>query len=166
MVPDNHAKEFLHRAYVLAVATQAGYTCQFESDDYGADARISEIRHLPNGKFVRTGCHFSVQMKASHLYHQSASSVTYALEADAHNRLYEHRDGPIVLVLFCVPASSPDRFDQNETRLQLQHGCYWYPRPTTLTANTSSITIAIPRSQLFTPESCQTLMELARTRQL
>lgn len=161
-LPDSHVKEYLHRAYVSAVVAQAGYTCEFSTADYGVDACISRVRELPGGKFTKDGVHLNVQLKATQNYRQNALEIRYDLDADAHNRLVHHDSGAIVLLLFCMPPMPSDHFDLTEHHLELRHCCYWHPRPTSLTSNTSSVTITIPRSRLFTPDACRELMDQVR----
>ena len=60
MLPDSHVKEFLHQAYVSAVAAQAGFCCHLSTSDYGVDGRITEVQRLETGKFQDTGVQFSV----------------------------------------------------------------------------------------------------------
>lgn len=159
MIPDSHIKEYLHRAYVQAVAAQAGYGCEFRGPDYGADAVISEVEHLPNGKRVATGYEFNLQMKASQVFIQREDATDYDLDAEAHNRLVRFVGNAIVLIVFCISPDVQARLTVTEDYLQLQHCCYWYPRPTEETTNRRSTRIAIPRNQLFTPEACTSLME-------
>ncbi len=144
----------------------AGYTCTFVTDDYGVDARISEVQSFPAGNFIETGVHFNVQMKASHDYRHRGASTLYDPDVDAHNRLVAHTGGAIILVLFCIPQNPGDRLDLTEEYLKLHRCCYWYPRPDTLTTNKRSVTITIPRSSLFTPDACKALMDRARKRRL
>ena len=162
MIPDSHAKSFLSKSYVNAIATQAGYGCQFTEPDYGIDAAISEVQVIPSGKCVSTGVHFNVQMKATHNFTRNNNAVIYALDADAYNRLILHACGLIVLVLFCLPENHDDRILLTENGLELRNCCYWYHAVGDLTNHSSSITIHIPRFQIFNPENCQNLMNLVK----
>lgn len=165
-IPDNSLKEYLHCAYVQAVAAQAGYTCEFSTHDFGVDARISEVRHYENGRYRANGMHFNVQMKATQNYNQNGRSTKYELDAEAHDRLVAHDEGSIVLIVFCVPKVATDRFLVNEDGLTIYRCCYWYPRPDTMTPNKRSVTIDLPRANLFDPNACRSLMERARKRDL
>src|SRR4051812_27102136 len=95
-VPDKSLKENLHRAYVQAVAAQAGYQCEFPKDDWGVDARISEVRHYEDGRYQANGHHFNVQLKATQNYSQNEEVTKYKLNAKAHNSLVRHDQAPIV----------------------------------------------------------------------
>jgi hypothetical protein len=162
MIPDNHVKSFLSKSYVNAVATQAGFGCQFKEPDYGIDAEISEVQFFNNGKYISTGYHFNVQMKATHNFTRNMNEVVYSLDAEAYNRLVYHKGGLIVLVLFCLPENPNDRILLTEDCLELRNCCYWYKAPEEETNNSSSLTIHIPRGQIFTPASCQNLMNLVK----
>ena len=163
MIPDNHAKSFLSKSYVNAVATHAGYGCQFQEIDYGIDAEISEVQCTKTGKFVSTGFHFNVQMKATHNFTKNNNEVIYSLDADAYNRMIIHEGGLIVLVLFCLPENPNDRILLTEDCLEIRNCCYWYRLDGDLTNNSSSKTIRIPRTQIFNPETCKNLMSSVRT---
>lgn len=164
MIPDSHAKSFLSKSYVNAVATQAGYSCQFIDPDYGEDARISEVQRTRDGKYLSSGYQFFVQIKASCDYTKSDNAISYAIEADAYNKLVRYEGGLIVLVLFCVAANPPDRLVLTEDYLQLRHCCYWYKAGAEPTDNTKSKTIHIDRAQVFDPQACQTLMNIVKDR--
>ncbi len=160
MIPDSHAKSFLSKSYVNAVATQAGYTCQFTEPDYGVDAHISEVQVLSNGKFVNSGFDFDIQIKASHNYKKTDTEVVYSLGGDAYERLINFKGGFIVLVLFCVPENASERMTLNENSLELRNCCYWYR----ITEDDKK-TLHIPRSQVFDPTACQSLMDCAIKRE-
>ena len=162
MIPDDHAKSFLSKSYVNAVATQAGYGCQFKEPDYGIDAEISEIQFIRKGKYVSTGVHFNVQMKATHDFEKNEDEIIYALDSDAYNRLIAHTGGLIILVLFCLPKNPLERVFLSENCLELRNCCYWYHLTGSFTENTSSKTIYIPRTHIFNPISCQNMMDLVR----
>lgn len=159
MLPDSHAKSFLSKSYVNAIATQAGYGCQFTEPDYGIDAMVSEVRLLENGKFVNSGYHYNVQIKASYDYDKHENEIIYALKPEAYERLLVHEGGLIVLVLFCLPKSPSDRITLNEDHLELRNCCYWYR-----VTNQDRPTLHIPRSQLFDPKACTDLMSCAKKR--
>jgi hypothetical protein len=166
MLPDEHVKEHLHRAYVQAVAAQAGFTCDFPQADYGVDARISQVRKMPRGRYRASGTHFNVQMKASHQFTRRANDTGYSLEAEAYNSLVDHDDSPIILLVFCTPRLAVDRLDLGLDFLALQHCCLWFPRPTIPTLNSSSVNLSLPHTQLFTVDECRRVMDLAKARKL
>lgn len=163
MIPDNHAKSFLSKSYVNAIATQAGFGCQFTEPDYGIDAKISEIQFYSDHKYSETGYHFNIQIKASHAFSKKNGSIIYDLEADAYNRLVRHKGGLIVLVLFCLPKIPDDRIYLTENCLELRNCCYWYYISGEETGNKSSITLNIPRNQVFDPVACTIMMNSVKT---
>lgn len=163
MLPDNHAKAYLSESYVNAVATQAGFTCEFAQKDYGVDARVSDMRILPSGKVQATGYEFRVQMKATHRCLQRADAVGYDLDADAHDRLALYEGGLIVLVVFLVPRRSGERIALGESCLELRNCCYWCVASGLPTRkNKRQTRVYIPRTQVFNPEACKMLMRLVR----
>lgn len=161
MLPDNHVKEYLHEAYVRAVVAQAGYECSFSEQDYGIDARVSEVVQL-KGKYVSSGFDFKIQMKASQDFRLDTTETVYSLKAEAHDRMALHTGSTIILVLFCVPQDANLRLEVTEDHLKLQQCCYWWPRPAAKTDKSSSIAIRIPRQNLFTPQACRDIMALVR----
>ena len=164
MLPDSHAKSFLSRSYVNAVVTQAGFGCQFSEPDYGIDALVSEVQVLPSGRYVNSGYHFNVQIKASHARTRNDESIVYALDTDAHNRLVYHTGGLIVLVLFFLPQDAEERISLTEQCLELRNCCYWYiVRGESIEGSQSKRRIHIPRRQVFDPNACKALMESVRS---
>lgn len=163
MIPDNHAKSYLSQSYVMTIATQAGYTCQFSNPDYGIDATISEVQCLKSGKCVSTGHQFNIQMKATHDFIKNENEIIYDLEAVAYNKLIYHTGGLIILVLFCLPKNPDDRIHLTEDCLELRNCCYWYRINGGITNNSSSKTIHIPRSQLFNPNICIQMMNSTKS---
>jgi hypothetical protein len=103
-----------------------------------------------------------IRLKASQDCQQREREMVYALEAEAYNRLVAHAGGLIALVLFCVPDDPAARVDLTEEYLRLRRCCYQYAQPPTITENKRSVSIAIPRSQMFTPQACQALMQRVR----
>lgn len=163
MTPDSHAKSFLSKSYVNAVATQAGFSCKFGDEaDYGVDATISEIQVLRNGMHVETGFEFNVQIKASHDYKKYDGLITYDLDAAAYIRLTQHKGGLIVLVLFCLPKERAQRCVLTEDCLELRNCGYWYHITGEPTENKRTKTVHLPRKQIFDPDACVKLMQFVK----
>ncbi len=159
MIPDSHAKSYLSELYVKAVATQAGFTCQFNDHDYGIDGTISEVQEVVNVGYLNTGVHFNVQIKASFNYKKLDDNIVYQLSSDARERLLRHSGGLIVLVLFCSPKEPIHRLDLTEDRLEVRNCSYWYR-----VTSADRTTLRIPRSQLFDIGACAKLVADARSR--
>ena len=63
MLTENHIKEGLSRAYILAVAHRAGFNCSLREFDYGIDGTFHDIK-IVNGRHVESGYRIDFQAKA------------------------------------------------------------------------------------------------------
>src|SRR6266540_1171156 len=151
MITDEHIKEGLSRAYILAVAHRAGFNCDVRGFDYGLDGTFIEVADLPTGGKCESGFKLDFQAKASTRVVRNNGFVTYPLNADAYNRLVMPRSGtPRVLIVLELPNDPDEWLAIDEAQLVLQNCAWWHSltgEPPT--DNTSSKTIHIPRTQLF-----------------
>jgi hypothetical protein len=160
MIPDEHAKSYLSKSYINAVATQAGYGCQFTEPDYGIDATISEIQMFTNRKFIPSGYDYKIQIKSSHNYRIEPLEIVYSIKQDTYDRMTKCIGGYLLLVLFCIPERKEERVIISEDCMQLRNCCYWYR-----VTNKDKLTLHIPRSQIFDAAACQLNMEITIRRE-
>lgn len=150
MITTAHRMESLSRAYLQAVAAQAGLTFSFRVYDYGTDVTLSEVREV-DGVFAETGFLIEVQLRSSTVAEVREGTVAYDLDVRTYDYL---RRGPVaaprILVLLVLPANEADWLHQSESALELRRCAYWASlRGEPETANTSSVRISIPRANVF-----------------
>lgn len=159
-IPPEHMKERLSIAYVSAVAAKAGAACRATTaPEYGTDVHIVKVKMLNTGKYVDTGYILNCQVKSTSNFEIQGDRVAYDMDADDFNKLATWEGGVCLLILFCLPDSMDDWLDLTEKELTLRNCCYWTIIKDPPTNNKSSKRVTISRSQLFTPDTINSLLE-------
>jgi Domain of unknown function (DUF4365) len=124
VLTDQHIAEALSRAYVRAIAGQAGLNLAIREYEYGV---------LDSDRAV-----YDLEAKTYNdlILRRSMRAAT-----------------PCILILLALPSDSAHWLICEETELRLQGTCYWEYLSGSLSENRASVRIRIPRSQRFTPES-------------
>ena len=162
-IPSNLAKAELQSAYVRAVVADAGATLASPEPDIGIDFMVSGARMRNEAQYAPTGLSFLCQLKSTKAWEIRNDKFIYAVEADAYNKLAELQKGLGILIVYALPKDASRPLGVTENFLQMRKCCYWYHVPRKATTNLSSITIEIPRSQLFDQDAVNHLLELDRT---
>jgi hypothetical protein len=140
--------EQFSRAYIAAVA--AGAACSMarpEVDDDSVDLIL--MRKTIHG--LRRSPRLELQIKSTSVDCIEAEAVKFPLEIKNYNELRAtHFVLPRILVVVVMPDDIMHGLDHDETRLALKKCGYWVSLiGAPPTANTTSITISLPRSQVF-----------------
>ena len=161
--PDAHIMTQLQVSYVKAVAAIAGVTCDEVStgNDYGTDVFLSDLMDDDEIGVSDTGVPCRCQLKSSITCKLRDNHVSYKLSVSAYNKLVHPRRGFIILIVFNLPREKSDWLKQSEDVLCLKHCCYWTRVTGEKSTNKNSITIKIPREQVFDSEAIKTVMRLA-----
>ena len=100
MITRQHRQEQLSRAYLHAVAADAGLIFDATSVDYGVDGAIRVVKQH-NGRRLLSGHSLDVQLKATTNWQVEVNSIVYDLEAKTYNDLVERfgeaRGTPLVV---------------------------------------------------------------------
>ena len=147
-------KEALSRVYALAVAARAGCTTAFpDFDRDGVDLVIQ------SGMAMRPA--IGVQLKAtSQISTEDDSYLRFPLKRRNYDLLREETQTPRVLVVLQLPANREQWLTITEDDLVLRYRAYWLSlRGSEETTNTSSVTVSIPKTNLFNVESLGSLLE-------
>jgi hypothetical protein len=155
----NTQKEDFSYAYIYAVATAAGYSLQAATrrlDDNGIDATITVPGKINSKRLPR----FDVQIKSTSQNILTEESIKYKLGIKNYNELRE--DDPFVpqlLILVLVPEKIEDWIFQTEEALCVKRCGYWLSlRGKQAVSNQTTITIEIPRQNIFSPQALQSIM--------
>jgi hypothetical protein len=147
---------------VIAVAARAGVNVETPQQDYGVDGTFSKIQ-FRDGRRRESGFKIDYQLKASKRWRFDGAEVVYDLEAKTYNDLVERgvreKGTPLILILLCLPEEAGQWLEQSEDRLVMRKCCYWDWLTGTPTLNTRTVTIRIPRQQLFTPDALTDLFD-------
>ncbi len=155
----NTQKEDFSYAYIYAVATAAGYSLQTATrrlDDNGIDTTITVPGKINSKCLPR----FDVQIKSTSQNILTEESIKYKLGIKNYNELRE--DDPFVpqlLILVLVPEKTEDWILQTEEALCLKRCGYWLSlRGKQAVSNQTTITVEIPRQNIFSPQALQSIM--------
>lgn len=164
-LPLGSVKELLQRSYVQAVIARAGAIYSEPKPDMGVDLIVSSASELPNGKFKATGFTFHCQLKSSTTCEIEDNHIIFDMEVEDYNKLATWEGlSCCVLIVFVLPEREMDWFYLDEEQLLLKRCCYWYLIDSTPSNNRASQRVKIPRSQMFTPEVVNWLLERERGR--
>ena len=150
-------KEQFSNAYVRAVAAAAGYTCyKPEVDSDSVDWGIAAA----GGGGTRRSPRLELQLKCTSREVMDEHELRYPLKVKNYEEL---RAGnflvPRILVVLVVPEKVPDWLTQSEEELVMRHCAYWTSlRGLNSRGNLASVTVSVPRAQLFTPGALQEMM--------
>ena len=144
-------KEQFSRAYVAAIAAQAGCnSAKPEVDDDSVDLTL-KMKDLTDCK--RSRSEVDIQLKCTTNGDFSQDILSYALPLKNYNDLRDDVLTPRLLVVVCVPKEIEDWTQQDEKQLSLRNCGYWLSlagRETT--ENESTVTVKIPRENVFSTE--------------
>ena len=142
-------KEQFSLAYVLAVAAQAGMNHTTPVvDDESVDI-ILMTKGLVGCSY--TQAQIKIQIKCTENCHFRDNFLHYPLPVKNYHDLREASLNPQLLVVVCIPDNVEDWLKQNVRRLAMYRCAYWYSlKNLPDTDNTTSITVKIPTSNLFT----------------
>ena len=155
-VPDQ--EELLSKAYAHAVASRAGYvTAVYEHDRDGIDLRIQA------GGNMRPA--LELQLKATvNLHDVDEDYISYPLPRRNYDLLRIETQTPRLLVVLDLPDDPELWMTVTADELVIRHRAYWlnllgYDE----TTNSTSVTVQIPRRNVFDVAGLQALMEQSRT---
>jgi hypothetical protein len=153
----NQQKEQFSNAHLRAVVAVAGYGVykpepDEDSVDWGIAARGG------GGSFRSPRLELQLKCAATDL--EDGPVLRYRLKLKNYNDLrVEDLLVPRILVLVRVPEQMGDWLRQSEDEMALRHCGYWVSlRGRPETANASTVTIEVPRSQVFSVAALQGLM--------
>lgn len=131
-------------AYVKAVCAGAGLSCVQPYDSYSRDLRASS-----------TGpAELDIQVKCTEELPEHDGYYSFPLEVPDYRNLSGPRAIPAILIVVHVPKLIPEWLSQTETELSLRRCGYWVSlRGAPPTKNTETVTVRLPKGQVFTVET-------------
>lgn len=159
MLQSNQIKEQLSLAYLIAVAAKCGFSTEFNRVDYDSiDATIK-----CNGRLQEDSTLYSpeiqIQLKATSSPRMTKEVLKFPLSVKNYNDLRARTITPRLLVVMILPPEEDQWLKCSEEELSMKKCAYFiclknYPDRD----NTTSITINLPLSNLFTPNAVLELM--------
>ncbi len=154
----NAQKEQFSVAYVRAVAAVAGYaTGKFDVDDDSVDLTLAER----GGRGTVRSPRLDLQLKCTDQDNLRDDRLAFELSLKNYEELRPiNLATPRILVVVLVPNDVTQWLQHSEQELVLRRCGYWISlRGLPETSNTASVTIDIPRRQVFTPDTVRRIME-------
>src|SRR5262245_22228853 len=125
MLPVNQRQEALSRAYVRAVAAQAGLTCGDLTQDYGIDMFLRTVPVAGN-RYTDVGDQLDLQLKSTTRAGVTVTEVIHDLEVRAYDALRVVTRGcPRILVLLVLPGDETLWLTQSADELILRRCAFW-----------------------------------------
>jgi uncharacterized protein DUF4365 len=153
----NAQKEQFSNAYVRAVAAAAGYNVyKPEVDDDSVDWAICERGSRGSIRSPR----FELQLKCSSRDILNEHHVSFPLKTKNYDDLrHDDYQVPRILVVVLVPDQVAEWIDQCEESLELYHCGYWLSlRGMTESSNVNTVTVHLPRTQIFSAADVRNIM--------
>jgi hypothetical protein len=155
---ENQQKELFSHAYIRAVASVAGYGVHRpEPDDDSVDLVVSARGPLGSYRSPR----LDIQVKCTAQDCLTAQEVRFPLKRKNYDDL--RGEGflvPRVLLVIIVPAAIEGWLSQSEEEMILRHCGYWLSlRDAPASDNAQSVTVSIPRRNVFDVAALRRLME-------
>ncbi len=150
-------KEQFSNTYVRAIVSVAGYsTYRPEVDDDSVDIGIA----ARGGKGAIISPRIELQLKCTARDILYDSSIRYPLKLKNYNDLRVNALVPRILVVVLVPENLAEWLQQTEEELCLRYCAYWISlREMSAIENKTNVTIEIPRSNQFTIEQLQSIIQ-------
>lgn len=159
MLTENKIKEEINLAYVLAVAATKGFSTEITRVD--SDSVDATIQY--NGLLVPDSTLYSpeikLQLKATSNANVIGDNIHFPLPLKNYNDLKARSGNPRLLVVLCLPELKNDWLIHSSTELIVKKCAYYlnlrnYPD----TENETSVTVKVPLSNEFSPDSLYDLM--------
>jgi hypothetical protein len=165
MMTRAHRQEALCRAYVQAVAAQAGLLWSRTEPDYGIDLSLRMVTRHDN-RHRDGGAQRDLQLKSTTQAAVTETAVAYDLDVQAYDDLRSVScPCPRILVVLVMPGDESLWLTQTADELTLRHCAYWMSlRGQPPTTATRSVRIFIPVANLFSVEAVTRLLEQVRNR--
>jgi hypothetical protein len=155
----SHRQEALCRAYVRAVAAQAGVICCEPEQDYGIDLCLRAVRRRDQ-RHADVGGQLDLQLKSTTRAVQGVDAIAYDLEVKSYDDLRAGGDNcPRILVVLVMPEEEADWLTQSAEELALRRCAYWVSlEGAGPTEATSTMRVHLPLANVFSVEAVQSLL--------
>lgn len=145
-------------AYVHAVAAHAGYTC---GEPPGPDRDSVDIQIAAGGSMRPK---IDLQLKATTRLSGSGEDFSFPLKVKNYEDLRIETQTPRILVVLDLPAEREEWLSVTVEELVIRRAAYWLSlKGWPPTENSVSVTVRIPKSNIFDTNTLCDLMAKSRT---
>jgi hypothetical protein len=157
---ENEQKQQLSFAYVHAVAARAGLACDRPTVDDDSVDLVIGASGLVNGRSLIRSPRVELQLKAASQDILHEDHLAFPLPIKNYSELRGETLVPRALVVLHLPADPRDWLEQSEDALIARRCAYWIslqglPEP----RSRQTFTVRLPRTNLFTVENLQAIMD-------
>lgn len=159
MLTENDVKEELSYAYVHAVASRAGFSCEIVRKDRDSiDLHLCARGRLHPGSILMSP-QLDVQVKATVIDPLPDEAFPFRLSRKNYDELRQRSMIPRILVVFTMPADPAEWLKLSEEALLLRRCAYWCSLlGAPESPNEAYRTMRIDRRRLFTADALRDLM--------
>jgi hypothetical protein len=148
----------LCRAYVHAVAALAGVGTSVPMPDYGVDLSLRNIEQR-GARHLDARLQLDLQLRSTTRANVTDTHIGYDLDVQTYEFLRELSQIRCLLVLLLLPEDEALWVSQSPEELVVRHCAFWHSlRGADPTTATSSIRVAIPRSQVFSAQALRDIL--------
>ena len=167
MITKQHRQELLCRAYVHAIAAQAGLLCSRPDPDYGIDLSLRSVA-VRGRRHLDTSLQVDLQLRSTTRATVTETDVKLDLDVETYNFLRTPETFcPRVLVVLVMPAEEAEWVNQSPEELALRHCAYWLSLHDYAESSArSTIRVGIPLTSLFSVEAVHTIMQRIEERKM
>jgi hypothetical protein len=164
MLTDQNLEAELSYAYLHAVASRAGFSCEYRNrhlDGAGIDATITEDGRRLASDSILTSFSVDIQLKATYLeLPDNDGRLSYVLSVPHYDKLrLDEVAAPRLLVLMRLPHHPEEWLQITEEALIARRCAYWLSlRGASASANNDSQTVYVPRANLLSSRGLTDLM--------
>lgn len=158
---EKEQKQQLSIAYVHAVASRVGYACQVQIvDDDSVDVTLAAKGWIHQRSVVRSP-RLELQLKATSQEVMKGNQLAFRLPRKNYEELRQSGMIPRLLVVLLLPSEPKSWLEQTEDALILRRGAYWCSLRGSPEVETKTVTVHLPRANLFSADQLRALMESA-----
>ena len=164
MLSEQNIEAELSYAYLHAVASKAGFACEYTTrhmDSVAVDAIVREEGRFLSTDSVLGSFEAHLQLKATYQrLKEIEGRWSFSLPIHQYNRLRESRvQNSRILVVLQLPPNPEEWLRHSEESLVARQCAYWVSlRGAPASTNDTEQTVYIPRSQLLSPDNLNDLM--------
>jgi uncharacterized protein DUF4365 len=167
VITREHRQELLCRAYVHAIAAQAGLLSSRPDPDYGIDLSLRSVAVL-GGRYRDTSVQVDLQLRSTTRASVTETEVKLDLDVETYNDLRTPETFcPRILVVLIMPGEEAEWVNQTPDELAIRHCAYWLSlHGYAETSARSTIRIGIPHTNLFSVEAIRAIMQRLHERKM
>jgi hypothetical protein len=164
MLTDQNIEAELSYAYLHAVASRAGFSCEYtirHMDHAAVDAIVREEGRFLADDSQLASFELCIQLKVTYQHlHEAKGRWSYPLPLTQYNKLRSvHVAAPRLLVVLLLPEDANEWLRHSEEGLVAKRCAYWVSlRGAPDSDNTDRQTVSVPKIQVFSPQSLTELM--------